>query len=444
MATTVHRRSLGLVAGVAEAFDALYRDSNPALWLESNGERGSGRSVLATGHPTVLDTGRELDHLRELWRTSADVLAVPPGVPLGLVGWLSYDIAEETLGIPGIRSGSGMSSSKVVSVTRSLEIDQRTLEVTAWGVGDEDEFEQWCEATRTILDSPGQPVEAVTPGAPQATWRDTPERYRDMITDALEAIRQGEVYQLCLTTEVVVPTEMTDVEIHLALRDSSPTQHQGLLRIGDVSVISASPETFLSVDASGQVTTRPIKGTRPRGDTPELDRQLASELVESEKERAENLMIVDLMRNDLQRVCETGSVQVAGLFELETYSSVHQLVSTVTGQLSPAVDGVDLLRACFPAGSMTGAPKHRAVTLLREIESGARGVYSGAWGWWRLDGSMDWAMTIRTAIWQPGSVSIGVGGGITWSSVLDHEIAEVGHKARKILQVLGVTGIQYS
>jgi para-aminobenzoate synthetase component 1 len=190
--------------------------------------------------------------------------------------------------------------------------------------------------------------------------------------------------------------------------------------------------------------TRPIKGTRPRGESDELDRALIAELVESAKEQAENLMIVDLMRNDLQKVCETGSVSVTGLFEVETYSSVHQLVSTVEGTLREGADGVDALAACFPAGSMTGAPKHRAVTLLAEWESGPRGVYSGCFGWWRLDGSMEWAMTIRSALFSENGIDIGVGGGITWSSDVDQEIKEVGHKAKRLLEALGISGIQYS
>ena len=129
---------------------------------------------------------------------------------------------------------------------------------------------------------------------------------------------------------------------------------------------------------------------------------------------------------------------------METYSSVHQLVSTVEGKLREGVDGVDALMACFPAGSMTGAPKHRAVALLSEWESASRGIYSGIWGWWRLDGSMEWAMTIRSALMREGRVSIGVGGGITWSSVPEREIAEVGHKARRLLEALGVSSDQYS
>jgi len=209
-------------------------------------------------------------------------------------------------------------------------------------------------------------------------------------------------------------------------------------------LVSASPETFLTLDAKRTLRTRPIKGTRPRGATPAEDEALRHELLESAKEQAENLMIVDLMRNDLQKVCDTGSVTVSGLFEVETYSSVHQLVSTVEGTLRAGADGVDALAACFPAGSMTGAPKHRAVSLLSQWESAPRGVYSGCFGWWRLDGSMEWAMIIRSALFSARGIDIGVGGGITWSSDVDQEIKEVGHKATRLLEALGVSSIQYS
>ena len=292
--------------------------------------------------------------------------------------------------------------------------------------------------------SPGRAIQEPVVQDGCAHWRESPERYRDLIGQAREAIRDGEAYQMCVTTQVTVDTAVSDVELYETLRHSAPAPYQALMRLGEVSVVSASPETFLRLDRDGRATTRPIKGTRPRGATPEDDRELVEQLVSSDKERAENLMIVDLMRNDLLRVCRPESISVTGLFDVETYSSVHQLVSTVHGVLRDDCDGIDLITACFPAGSMTGAPKQRAVELLAQLESGPRGIYSGTWGWLGIDGTMELAMTIRTAVYSQGCVQVGVGGGITWSSVADDEIAEVGHKARKLLEALGVSGIQYS
>ncbi len=441
MATGVHRRSLSVSSDVVSAYYTLFSHMPHLVWLDSGGDRGSGTSILASGLLLELTPGRALDELREHHQTQRGTATPVPGAPLGLVGWLAYDLAEEVLGVSGL---SAHVTSRLLEVNRSLEFDHRTGEVVAWSLSSAAEFDLWSSEVESRLRAPS-PVPAITPVPPaSATWRDGPDEYRQMISAARESIRNGEVYQMCLTTEVSVETTLSDVELHRLLREQSPTHHQALLRLGDRSLVSASPETFLHLDADGKAVTRPIKGTRPRGLDPDDDARLARELVDSEKERAENLMIVDLMRNDLQQVCLPGTVRVTGLFEVETYATVHQLVSTVEGQLAPGRDGVDLLRACFPAGSMTGAPKHRAVSLLHAMESGTRGVYSGAWGWLYLDGSMEWAMTIRSALWQHGHVSIGVGGGITWSSDPEAEIAEVGHKARRLIEVLGATSIHYS
>jgi anthranilate synthase component 1 len=265
-----------------------------------------------------------------------------------------------------------------------------------------------------------------------------------MIEGAHRAIREGDAYQLCVTTQLGLEGTVDPVALHRVMRSVSPTHHQALIRLGEITLVSASPETFLDISPQGKVVTKPIKGTRPRGATREEDVRLAEELVSSEKERAENLMIVDLMRNDLSKVCEVGSIHVPELCVLETYSSVHQLVSTVTGQLAPGADLWDVIEASFPAGSMTGAPKIRAMEVLAKTESGPRGYYSGIYGVWRVDGSATLGMTIRTAIVSRNSLSLGVGGGITALSDPDDEIREVGIKAAAFLQALGVSQGDYS
>lgn len=450
MARSVWHRPLGVVSDPVSAFHALLGSINPAVWLGSYGERGSGVSVLATGEIWELPRLGGLEALRERWAEMRVEGELSGDIPLGLLGWLAYDLAGETMDIPLGGKGAAVAPSRFLIVTRSLSIDQRSGECSAWALVDSsdsrevDDFLRWSESVAETLRGPADWQEPVPPTGVEARWRDSTDRYRDMIAEAREAIREGEVYQLCTTTSVAVDDVLEDWQLHQLLIESNPTHHQGLLRLGEISLVSASPETFLSVDPSGVVTTRPIKGTRPRDPDPLRDAELARELVSSEKERAENLMIVDLMRNDLQRVCETGSVRVTGLFEIESYASVHQLVSTVSGQLRSDVDAVDVISACFPAGSMTGAPKHRAVSLLAEIESEPRGIYAGAWGWFRPDGSMELAMTIRSAVFRGREISVGVGGGITWSSDPDQEIAEVGHKAKRLLDAVGVSRIHYS
>jgi anthranilate/para-aminobenzoate synthase component I len=201
--------------------------------------------------------------------------------------------------------------------------------------------------------------------------------------------------------------------------------------------VSASPEQFLHSDSKGLISSKPIKGTRRRGANSAEDAEIAKELAENEKERAENLMIVDLMRNDFGRVCEVGSVDVPVLFAVETYATVHQLVSTVQGQLRQDASALDALNASFPGGSMTGAPKHRAIEIIQELEGGPRGIYSGAIGFLGADGSADLGMTIRSIVFRGGRASIGVGGGITIDSNPAAELEETKLKAKALLRSLG-------
>jgi anthranilate synthase component 1 len=258
-----------------------------------------------------------------------------------------------------------------------------------------------------------------------------------MIRECKARIAAGDAYQLCLTTEARVDARPAPVETYLALRRANPSHHGALLRVGDISLLSSSPEQFLSVSRSGVIESRPIKGTRPRGADPEADAALAHELESSEKERAENLMIVDLMRNDIGRVSRIGSVEVPSLLQVEHYATVHQLVSTVRGQLEAGLDGIDAVLACFPAGSMTGTPKSSATTILDRLEGAPRGIYSGAFGYFGLDGRIDLAMVIRSIVLSPDGASIGSGGGITAMSDPHEELAEVKLKAAALLAVLG-------
>ena len=274
--------------------------------------------------------------------------------------------------------------------------------------------------------------------APTARWRDTPAAYLAKIEACLDAIREGEAYQLCLTDEVTVDVHPDPVGTWLTLREANPSHHGGFLRMGGTCLLSSSPETFLSVGLDRIASSRPIKGTRPRGATEAEDARLRDELHSNEKERAENLMIVDLMRNDLGRVCDFETVTVPELFAVETYAHVHQLVSTVRGRLTEGRDSIDAVLACFPAGSMTGAPKSRAIAILDELEGRDRGPYSGGFGWFGVDGSVELAMTIRSIVLTAQGARIGAGGGITSASDPHEELLEVQLKAAALLAVLGV------
>jgi anthranilate/para-aminobenzoate synthase component I len=201
-------------------------------------------------------------------------------------------------------------------------------------------------------------------------------------------------------------------------------------------LVSSSPEQFLQVDPAGLISTKPIKGTRPRGEDAKEDLAIVEELQQNGKERAENLMIVDLMRNDFTKVCESNSVTVPKLFDVETYATVHQLVSTVTGKLRVGFDAISALEAAFPGGSMTGAPKFRAVEIIGELEQGKRGVYSGVAGYLGDNGSADFGMVIRSLVFDAGRITLGVGGGITIDSDPEAELAETKLKAKALLGAL--------
>ena len=228
--------------------------------------------------------------------------------------------------------------------------------------------------------------------------------------------------------------------LYQRLRTRNAAPFAAYLDFPDAPILSASPERFLRVSAAGHVETRPIKGTRPRGLGPEHDAALGRALTESTKDRAENLMIVDLLRNDLSRVCRPGTVRVPELFALERYATVHHLVSTVVGDLNTGVDALGLLRAAFPGGSITGAPKLRAMEIIAELEPSQRGVYCGSIGYWSLTGELDTSIAIRTATVRNGRVYFSAGGGIVADSVPEQEYRETLDKARGLIDALAIPG----
>lgn len=270
-------------------------------------------------------------------------------------------------------------------------------------------------------------------------WRDSREQYLANISRIKASIAAGDSYLACLTSELRLPRPASELLSYAVLRRVSGAPYSGLLRVEDVVLLSTSPEQFLNVDRNRLATTSPIKGTRPRLPVPADDQALAEELAHDPKERAENLMIVDLMRNDFSEVCQPGTVTVSELHRVRSYTHVHQLVSRITGKLRADADAITLFEHCFPAGSMTGAPKHRTVQLLAELERAPRGLYSGCFGYFAADGCADLAMTIRSAVLAGDHALIGAGGGITQDSAPDDEVAEVLVKARALRAVIEAT-----
>ncbi len=259
--------------------------------------------------------------------------------------------------------------------------------------------------------------------------------YLAAVRRAVEYVHAGDCFQVNLAQRLLHPATLPPLELYGRLRERNPAPFAGYFDLGDFAVASASPERFVRVER-GQVETRPIKGTRPRGATPEEDRRRADELLRSAKDRAENVMIVDLLRNDLGRVCAYGSVRVEAVCRLESYRHVHHLVSEVRGRLREGKGPVDLLRAAFPGGSVTGAPKVRAMEIIAELEPVARGPYCGSLGYVGFDGSMDTSILIRTFTAGRGWYQFPVGGGIVADSTPEGEYAETLYKAEGLLRAL--------
>ncbi len=247
-------------------------------------------------------------------------------------------------------------------------------------------------------------------------------------------LREGDCYQVNYAQPFSLSFEGDVFALYLAMREQNPAPYGALMELPFVDILSLSPEQFLQLD-HGRVCTRPIKGTRPRHSDPARDRELAAQLLTSEKDRAENLMIVDLLRNDLGRVCEPGSIRVPELFRVESYPTVHHLVSTITGQLAQGMDALNLLGACFPGGSITGAPKHRAMEIIQELEGRPREIYCGSLGWIGYDGNMDTNIAIRTLQIVDGLARYQAGGGIVADSRLDLEYQESLDKAAAFFRI---------
>jgi para-aminobenzoate synthetase len=249
----------------------------------------------------------------------------------------------------------------------------------------------------------------------------------------------GESYEVCLTDQISTDASPDPFALYRRLRRSNPSPFAAFLRFGDTAIVSSSPERFLSVGRDGAIQARPIKGTISRAEDPAEDAARRAELAGDEKTRAEHLMIVDLLRNDLGRVSEIDSVRVPDLMVVEPYATVHQVVSTVTGQLEPGRSSVECARNCFPGGSMTGAPKERTMEIIDELEDEARGVYSGAIGYFGVDGAVDLSIVIRTIVIRPGRTTIGAGGAIVMQSDPEEEFDEILLKARAPMAAIART-----
>ena len=261
------------------------------------------------------------------------------------------------------------------------------------------------------------------------------DEYKQAVDRMIRYIIEGDIYIVNMTQQLTVKSDKVPLDVFYDLRENNPSPFGGYFDYGDFQIVCASPERFLKMQ-KGHVNTRPIKGTRKRGETPEEDMLMRTELENSEKDKSELLMIVDLERNDLNRVCNPGSVKVTELFTVEEYATVFHLVSDIEGDLEESKNVMDLLEAAFPGGSIIGAPKYRAMEIIDEMENNKRNLYTGSIGYLTLDGDCDFNIVIRTALHKDGKYYLGVGGGITAESDLEFEYEETLQKAKAVLQAM--------
>jgi para-aminobenzoate synthetase len=390
---------------------------------------------------------------RELQEHAVEAPAgVARGLVGGYVGYLGYECKADC-GSSNVHS-SDLPDAIMMLANRVVAVDHvgKRTRLLAVCSGEDSEADAWLDAAETAvretLAAPG--LERELPGAENDGVLE-PVRFecgrgrRKYLADIARcqaALAAGESYEVCLTDQISTTESPDPFQLYRILRRANPAPFAAYLKLGEAAVISSSPERFLSVDRDRRVQARPIKGTTPRSSDPIQDVELRTELLQDEKTFAEHLMIVDLLRNDLGRVCEVDSVRVPDFMVVESYATVHQLISNVTGVLEPGRTPVDCVRACFPGGSMTGAPKLRTMEIIDDIEREARGVYSGALGYFGLDGSVDLSIVIRTIVMRPGATTIGAGGAIVMQSDPESEFEERLLKARAPMSAIAraVTG----
>ena len=446
------------------------------LFLDSaatNSRLGRYSFVMADPVAVVKTRDGQGDAIREVrTRLAGHVTAPVPGLPPfqgGAAGFVAYDWGRslerlpapryDDLGLPDVVLGiydwvlawdheaarawlisTGMperelSAKAARAESRAAEV-REGLNSSVWRKADTG----YVDARITEL-APSFPVERGTWSADLDLRSSFTHRsYVDAVACVRAYISAGDIFQANLSQRFEAVLRESPWSLYQRLRTRNAAPFAAFLDFPEVVVLSASPERFLRVDERGRAETRPIKGTRPRGLGPEHDAALGVALTASAKDRAENLMIVDLMRNDLSRVCAPGSVRVPELFALERYATVHHLVSTVVGDLPPGTDALELLRAAFPGGSITGAPKIRAMEIIAELEPSRRGVYCGSIGYWSVTGALDTSIAIRTAVALGRRIYFSAGGGIVADSDPEQEYRETLDKARGIIDALDGSG----
>jgi para-aminobenzoate synthetase len=445
-------------------FERLFGDAENAFWLDSadapsrlgqcsylGTSAGRDRCLLEydvdAGAVAIRRARRDTVERKSIFdlldREVAKHAVEPPselarGLVGGFVGYLGYELKADC-GSANVHS-SDMPDALMMLANRVVAVDhvRRRTYLCAVGREDDGEADAWLDLAEGLvadaLASPPEPLPTPVPEDPPEHVVFQPgrgrERYLADIAASQAELAAGESYEVCLTDQFSTDASPDPFALYRHLRRSNPAPFAAYLKFGERAIVSSSPERFLSVDRDRRVEARPIKGTISRSEDSVVDADRRAELADDEKTMAEHLMIVDLLRNDVGRVCDLDSVSVPELMAIEPYATVHQMVSTIQGQLEPDRTPVECVHACFPGGSMTGAPKLRTMEIIDGLEDEARGVYSGAIGYFGLDGSTDLSIVIRTVVMGPGRTTIGAGGAIVMQSDPVDEFDEILLKAR--------------
>jgi para-aminobenzoate synthetase len=454
-------------------YEELFAEHDPSFWLDSadaptwlaqcsymgttagedrcfvSYDVDSGEVAVNRGGVESIEHKSIFDYLqKELERIKVDP---PEGVDRGLVGgyvgYLGYELKADC-GSPNVHS-SDMPDAALMLANRVVAVDHTNGKTYLFALcrGEDQGAEAWLDSAEELVARAIAEPPAERPLAPP----DDPgghvsfhsgrgrERYLADIAKSQAELLAGESYEVCLTDQFSTDASPEPFELYRQLRRSNPSPFAAFLRFGEYAVVSSSPERFLSVDRQRQVMARPIKGTVSRVEDPDENAARRKELEEDEKTYAEHLMIVDLLRNDLGVVCDVESVEVPHLMVVEGYATVFQMVSTIVGRLEDGRSPVDCVRATFPGGSMTGAPKERTMEIIDDLEREARGVYSGSIGYFGADGSTDLNIVIRTIVMRPGRTTIGAGGAIVMQSDPVEEFDEILLKARAPMAAIART-----
>ncbi|HUR85591.1 MAG TPA: aminodeoxychorismate synthase component I [Solirubrobacteraceae bacterium] len=471
-AVRVHHRALAETPDAERAFAALFGDHEEAFWLDSSrvdpklsrfsfmgaATGGLGAAIryrTGEGHVTVSRGGTEtvvdeplFAHLaRELARLRTDGPELPFDLNGGFVGYLGYELKADCGAAPGHRAELPdaflLLADRIVAFDHERG-DTHLLALSDSGADDDAHTATaWLDDTAAALAAAPPPADPPAADHEQAALEFALRRSRDHYLANIETCKAllaaGESYEICLTNTIELPAPADTFALYRVLRRVNPAPYSAYLRMREGAILSSSPERFLRVRRDRSIETKPIKGTARRAADPAEDARARDALARSPKDRAEHLMIVDLLRNDIGRVAQIGSVAVPKLMDVESYETVHQLVSTIRGRLRDDVDIVDCIRATFPGGSMTGAPKLRTMEIIDALEGAPRGVYSGALGYLALNGTADLSIVIRTLVATPAGATIGCGGAIVMLSDAEAEVDEMLLKAQPLLHAVSMS-----